>query len=58
LGDTQQKKKIKKYKDLLLNELETNKIEVIGKPILMRYNSPFAPPFIRRNEIGIEIKYD
>ncbi len=26
-----------------------------GEPFLMRYNPPFTPGFLRRNEIGIEI---
>ena len=26
-----------------------------GKPFLMRYNPPFTPGFLRRNEIGLEI---
>lgn len=51
-------KKIKKYQEELLLELKTNNIKIIGEPLLMRYNSPFAPPFIRINEIGVEILYD
>lgn len=52
------KNKIQKYKDKLFMELEKNKIKIKGEPILMRYNSPFAPPFIRRNEVGVEIDYE
>jgi hypothetical protein len=50
--------KIQKFKEKLLTELDKNNIKSKGSPLLMRYNSPFAPPFIRRNEIGVEIKYD
>ena len=50
--------KIKKYEDILLNELKLNKIKIKGEPLLMRYNSPFAPWFIRRNEIGVEVYFD
>ena len=27
-----------------------------GEPFLMRYNPPFTPGFLRRNEVGIEIE--
>jgi hypothetical protein len=50
--------KIKKYEERLLKELNLNKIKIKSDPILMRYNSPFAPPFIRRNEIGVEVEID
>jgi len=50
--------KIKKYEDILLNELKLNKIKTKGEPLLMRYNSPFAPSFVRRNEIGVEVDFD
>ena len=52
------KNKIKKFKEKLFLELKSNNIKIKGEPLLMRYNSPFAPPFIRRNEIGVEIDYD
>jgi len=52
------KNKIKKYKEKLFSELEKNNIKIKAEAILMRYNSPFAPPFIRRNELGVEIDYE
>ena len=48
-------KKIKKYESRLFQVLKSNDIKIKGDPLLMRYNSPFAPSFIRRNEIGFEI---
>jgi len=51
-------KKISKYKELLLTGLKSKNIKTKADPVLMRYNSPFAPPFFRRNEIGVEIEYD
>jgi len=50
------RKKVEKQIERLLGTLEKNQIQIIDKPILMRYNSPFAPGFIRRNEVAIEIK--
>jgi hypothetical protein len=40
----------------LLQILEMKKIKTQDDPILMRYNSPFTPGFIRRNEIAVEIQ--
>lgn len=31
-------------------------IAIVGQPFLMRYNPPWTPGFLRRNEVGIEIK--
>lgn len=39
----------------LLRVLKENGISARGSPFLMRYNSPFAPGFLRRNEVGVEI---
>lgn len=50
--------KIKKFTGKLFQELKSNNIQTISEPIIMRYNSPLAPPFIRRNEVGVEIDYD
>jgi hypothetical protein len=43
--------KIGKLTDICKN----NNIKIKGDPILMRYNSPFAPGFIRRNEVAVGI---
>jgi hypothetical protein len=39
----------------LLRVLKENGIKARGSPFLMRYNSPFSPGFLRRNEVGVEI---
>jgi hypothetical protein len=47
--------KVEKRVRELLDILARNKIPTRGEPFLMRYNSPFTPGFLRRNEVGIEI---
>ncbi len=47
--------KDQKYIQELLTVLKKHDIKVKGQPILMRYNSPFAPGFLRRNEVAVEI---
>jgi hypothetical protein len=39
----------------LLSTLQEHAIGVRGPPFLMRYNSPFTPGFLRRNEVAVEI---
>jgi hypothetical protein len=34
--------------------LQANGVETTGRVFLMRYNDPWAPPFLRRNEVAIE----
>jgi hypothetical protein len=46
---------VEKKTQLLLDKLTENKIETRGKVVLMRYNPPFTPWFLRRNEVAIEI---
>lgn len=48
----------KRYKDhlaLLHHWIEENDIETVGQPLWARYNAPFVPWFMRRNEILIPI---
>ena len=40
----------------LLSALAAEGIPTIGEPSLMRYNAPFTPGFLRRNEVGMEIR--
>jgi hypothetical protein len=49
-------KKVKSKIKILLDKLGKNGIDPQGEPFLMRYNPPFTPGFMRRNEIGVEIR--
>ena len=40
----------------LLRELTKTGIETSGNVFAMRYNSPFTPWFMRRNEVAVEVK--
>lgn len=46
---------VKSKTDNLLRILEANKMKTTGDPILLRYNDPWTPPFMRRNEIAVKI---
>ena len=41
---------------MLLEALEVKGIETVGRPFLMRYNDPWTPPFMRRNEVAVEVR--
>jgi hypothetical protein len=47
--------RVEKFIQKLKTSLQTQGIQVRGEPVLMRYNSPFTPGFLRRNEVGVEI---
>jgi hypothetical protein len=47
---------VARARERLLRALTEGKIEIIGQPFLMRYNAPFTPGFLRRNEVGVEIR--
>jgi len=49
------KKRVEKQIEKLFVTLNNQKIKIKSDPILMRYNSPFAPGFMRRNEVAVEI---
>lgn len=40
----------------LLRVLQANGITTHDQPFLMRYNDPWTPPFLRRNEVAIEVR--
>ncbi len=44
-----------KHTAILLRVLEGDGIEIVGTPQSAAYNAPFMPPFLRRNEILVEI---
>ena len=41
----------------MMQELAVAEIEPAGKIFSMRYNSPFTPWFLRRNEVAVAISY-
>ena len=49
---------IAKHEQRLLADLEALGIDTIGEPELARYNSPFTPGFLRRNEIVVAVDWD
>jgi len=52
---TWSEKRYKKHLVLLNNWIEQNKLEATGTPLWARYNAPFTPWFMRRNEILIPV---
>jgi len=40
----------------LQDGLKKTRIETVGEPFLMRYDTPWMPGFLRRNEVGVEIR--
>ena len=48
--------KIKRHTRELLATLEDRGIELAGDPSLNQYNPPWTPPFMRRNEIIVEVR--
>lgn len=42
---------------VLLEALRADGIDVIGTPLLARYNGPFTPFFLRRNEVMVEVNW-
>ena len=41
--------------DTLLETLQENDVKVYGTPSLSRYNPPWTLPFLRRNEVVVEV---
>jgi len=48
-------KSVEKQQAKLIAVLQAKGVETVGTPFLMRYNAPYTPGFMRRNEIAIEI---
>lgn len=45
------------HRKALLAALDADKVATLGEPIMARYDSPWTPGFMRRNEIMIEIDW-
>ncbi len=42
-------------RNALIDDLQRDGVRIVGKPYLARYNPPFMPWFLRRNEVIVEI---
>ena len=47
--------KVQKNIQKLMTTLKNHGMQMKSEPVLMRYNSPFTPGFLRRNEVAVEI---
>lgn len=54
---TWSEKRYEEHEKLLLDALATDRVQTKGAPVFARYNAPFTPWFLRRNEIMIEIDW-
>jgi hypothetical protein len=54
-GGRSSETKVQKYIQELITALKNHTMQIKGEPVLMRYNSPFTPGFLRRNEVAVEI---
>jgi len=48
-------KRYQAYLDDLMDWIETQNLAVTGEPVFARYNAPFTPWFMRRNEILLPV---
>ena len=46
-----------KHRRALVSSLKHDGIQATGEPVFARFNSPFRPWFLRRNEIWIEVAH-
>jgi hypothetical protein len=44
------------HENLLMASVKSNQLKAIGEPWTARYNPPFMPGFMRRNEVMIELR--
>jgi hypothetical protein len=50
-------RKVERVQQELRETLESHGLEMVGLAVLNQYNPPWTPPFMRRNEVSIEVAY-
>lgn len=48
--------RVDRHERRLLERLEEGGLEPSGEPFVLRYNDPFTPPFLQRNEVAVELE--
>ena len=48
--------RVRREERRLLHTLDGLEVEVSGLPALLRYDDPWTPPFMRRNEVGVPVE--
>ena len=54
---TWSRKRYEERKDQLLELIEKRGLRSVGEPVFARYNSPYMPWFLRRNEVLIPVEW-
>jgi hypothetical protein len=54
---TWSEKRYEEHEKILLDALATDRVKRKAAPVFARYNAPFTPWFLRRNEIMVEIEW-
>ncbi len=49
--------KVTRMQGKLLKTLETHGVSAIGVPVLNQYNPPWTVPFLRRNEVSVQVEW-
>lgn len=48
--------KVRRQENALEATLDDHEIESTGEPFLLRYDDPWTPPFMRTNEVAVEVE--
>ncbi|WP_224447160.1 SOUL family heme-binding protein [Haloprofundus salilacus] len=51
-------RRVRRQQQKLLDGLEDAGVETLGEPFLLQYNDPYTPPFMRRNEVAVEVEVE
>lgn len=49
--------RVAKQRSALLDTLDEYDVDLRGEPFLLQYNDPYTPPFMRCNEVAVEVEH-
>ncbi|WP_276299773.1 SOUL family heme-binding protein [Halorussus lipolyticus] len=50
--------RVRRHRDALFDALDARGIEPRTRPTLLQYDDPWTPPFMRRNEVAVEVDHE